>query len=71
MNNIIEKYEIMFTSYPDLVDINQLREMLNIGSTLTYRLLKENSIKSMKIGRQYKIPKINIIDYLTTTNSIN
>lgn len=69
MNNAKEKYEIMFTSYPDLVDINQLSEMLNIGSTLTYRLLKENAIKSMKIGRQYKIPKINVIDYLTTTTA--
>ena len=69
MNNGKEKYEIMFTSYPDLVDINQLSEMLNIGSTLTYRLLKENAIKSMKIGRQYKIPKINVIDYLTTTTA--
>lgn len=66
MNNTREKYEIMFTSYPDLVDMNQLREMLKIGSTLTYKLLKDNTIKSMKIGRQYKIPKINIIDYLTT-----
>lgn len=69
MNNSKEKYEIMFTSYPDLVDINQLSEMLNIGSTLTYRLLKESTIKSMKIGRQYKIPKINVIDYLTTTTA--
>lgn len=69
MNNTKEKYEIMFTSYPDLVDINQLSKMLNIGSTLTYRLIKENTIKSMKIGRQYKIPKINVIDYLTTTTA--
>lgn len=28
------------------------------------RLLKQNTIKSIKVGRQYKIPKQNIISYL-------
>ena len=47
----------MFTSYPDLVDIKQLREMLGIGITLAYRLVKNNSIQALKVGREYKIPK--------------
>ena len=42
-----------------------MKEMLgNIGSTLAYKLLRENSIKSIKVGRAYKIPKNNIIEYL-------
>ena len=56
----------MFTTYPDVVNIEQMRAMLGgIGVTLAYRLLKKNEIKSIKIGREYKIPKTNIISYLT------
>ena len=40
MGSIKENYEMMFTSYPDLVDITQLKEMLGIGITLAYRLVK-------------------------------
>lgn len=60
-----ENYSLMFTSYPDIVDITQMRKMLGgIGVTLAYKLLKERKIKSIKIGREYKIPKSYIIEYL-------
>ena len=68
MNNINENYQVMFTSYPDVVNINQLKDMLGIGITLAYRLVKSNNIKSLKIGREYKIPKAIVISFLTTNN---
>ena len=57
MGSIKENYEMMFTSYPDLVDITQLKEMLGIGITLAYRLVRNKTIKSLKVGRQYKYQK--------------
>ena len=55
----------MFTTYPDIVDITQMRKMLGgIGVTLAYKLLKQGKIKSIKIGREYRIPKSCIIQYL-------
>lgn len=68
MGTIKENYQMMFTSYPDVVNIIQLKEMLGIGITLAYRLVKQNTIKAMKIGREYKIPKANIISYLVDEN---
>ena len=68
MGTIKENYQMMFTSYPDLVNINQLKEMLGIGITLAYRLLRTNTIQSLKVGRQYKIPKRSVIAYLTNQN---
>lgn len=68
MGTIKENYDLMFTSYPDLVDVVQLKEMLNIGITLTYRLVREKTIPSLKVGREYKIPKRNVIAYLTNQN---
>ena len=56
---------IMFIDYPDIVDLQQMRKMLGgISSTLAYRILKTNTIKSKKVGREYKIPKINVIKYM-------
>lgn len=68
MGNIKENYDIMFTSYPDLVNVVQLKEMLGIGITLAYRLVKNKTIPALKVGREYKIPKRNVIAYLTNQN---
>ena len=68
MGSIKENYEMMFTSYPDLADITQLKEMLGIGVNLAYRLVRNQTIPSLKVGREYKIPKRNIIYYLTNQN---
>ena len=70
MGSIKENYEMMFTSYPDLVDITQLKEMLGIGITLAYKLVRKKTIQALKVGKQYKIPKRNIISYLTNQKEI-
>ena len=44
MGNIKENYGMMFTSYPDLVNIKQLTKMLGIGIILAYRLVKNNIV---------------------------
>ena len=67
--DIKEQYSIMFTNYPDIINIEQMRNMLGgISLTLANRLIKENKIKAIKIGRQYKIPKANIISYIINQN---
>ena len=54
----------MFVEYPDVVNVEQMRERLGgIGVTLAYRLLKKD-IQGRKVGRDYKIPKISIIEYI-------
>ena len=70
MGTIKENYQMMFTTYLDVVTISQLKEMLGIGITLAYRLVKQNTINAIKIGREYKIPKANVIAYLTKQNEI-
>ena len=65
MGIIKENYQMMFTTYPDLVNIQELKQMLGIGVNLAYRLVRTNAIPSIKVGREYKIPKRNVIAYLT------
>ena len=50
-----------------MVDIKQLREMLGVGITKAYTLVNNNIIPSKKIGREYKIPKVMVINYLINT----
>lgn len=38
-------------------------EALHIGKNTAYHLLKTNQIKYRRIGKVYKIPKKNIIEY--------
>ena len=60
-----EAYKLLFTDYPDVVNIEQMCEMLGgISSKTGYRLLREGEIRSFKIGRRYAVPKVNIFEYL-------
>lgn len=60
--------KIMFSNYKDVVTVEQLAEMLDIGLTLAYRLVRQKTIKSIKVGREYKIPKQFVINYLVKEN---
>lgn len=60
----MEVTEDIFDNYLDVVTVKQLREMLQIGKTFTYKLLKNNIIESFKCGRSYRILKSKVIEYL-------
>lgn len=45
--------------------VYQLKEMLpKTGKNKIYKLLKDKKIHSKRIGRDYYIPKVSIINYL-------
>lgn len=68
-SNSKKYYKSMFKDYPDVVNVKELQLMLGgISKKLSYRLLQNNIIKSIKIGRQYKIAKVDVILYLTENN---
>lgn len=59
-----DNYHLLFQDYPDIVNVEQMSEMLHISQKTAYRLLKDHKIEALLIGRNYKIPKVNIIKYL-------
>lgn len=62
-NNYIQE---MFVDYPDVVDVSGLQSMLgNIGKQTAYELVRKGTIKAIKVGKLYRIPKINVIAFLT------
>ena len=59
------KKQSMFENYPDVVEVDDLRKMLGgISKKLAYRLLSDQEIRSVRVGRTFKIPKICVIEYL-------
>ena len=67
-----DAYKLLFSDYPDVVNVEQLCEMLGGISTKSgYRILKSGAIKSFIIARRYRIPKINVIEYLGLGEKFN
>ena len=62
----------MFADYPDVVDVSCLQSMLgNIGKQTAYKLVQQCIIKSIKVGKLYRIPKINVVAFLTNNTVKN
>lgn len=53
-----------FSNYPDILNVTELAQMLGIGRNQAYRLIKENIIPHKDIGRQHRIAKANVINYI-------
>jgi hypothetical protein len=56
-------YEVMFTDYPDIVNVAQVQSMLGISRHLAYSLIGDGYIPGMKIGNAYRVPKIHVVRY--------
>lgn len=54
----------MFDEYKDVMSVEEACEALQIGKNSLYKLLKEKTIRCIKVGRKYLIPKICLIDYV-------
>lgn len=64
-----ELYPLLFVGYPDLVNVTQMCAMLGGISVKTgYRLLKSGKIRHLKVGREYRIPKLCLLEYLAGEN---
>ena len=54
----------MLKNYKDILSVEELCEILSIGKNTAYRLLKSGEIKSVRIGKIYKIPKKYVKAYI-------
>ena len=59
-------YKLLFADYPDVVNVEQMREMLGgICDKTAYRLLRSGEIRSFIVGRR------NILEYLELIDKSN
>ena len=53
-----------FKDYPDVLTVREVAKLLGVSTKLVYKLLKEQAFQSIRIGREHKIAKVNLIDYI-------
>lgn len=54
----------LFKDYPDVITMADLQNMLHIGRNTAYKLVQGSSIKSIRIGKKYIIPKSSVVNFL-------
>ena len=60
----------MFEQYKDVITVEDLCAMLAIGKNTAYSLLSSGAVKSIRIGKTYKIPKSYVIDFLKSAEKL-
>ena len=58
----------MFEKYRDVLSVEDICEALNIGRNTAYELLKNGELKSIRIGKVHKIPKVWLKEYVLGMN---
>ncbi len=55
----------LFREYNDVVTIEDIMKMLHLGRTTVYEMLKDGTIRSVRIGKKYIVPKQSIIKLIS------
>ena len=58
-----------FTSYdqlPVILSVEQMARVLGIGRNTAYELVRSRKMKSVRVGRQIRITKESLLDFLTS-----
>lgn len=58
-----EVYNLVFQNYPDIMDVKQTSDLLGVSTKTVYKLINNNDLLCLKVGREFRIPKINVIKY--------
>ena len=57
-------YSRMFRAYPDALSLKDLSQMFGVSTKQASKLIHDGKIDAVKIGREYRIAKINAIKFL-------
>ena len=52
-----EIYRSVLKDYPDILTVEEMSKALGISTKTGYRLLRDNKIEHLRLGRSYRIPK--------------
>jgi len=54
----------MFNNFPDVLTVEELQTALGIGRSTAYRLIRGGTIRHLRIGKNIKIPRRYLVDYI-------
>ena len=61
----------MFEQYDDILTIEEVAELLRIGMTQAYRIVRSGNLKGYKEGKDWKIPKQALINYVVSQSHLS
>jgi excisionase family DNA binding protein len=59
-----EIYHAIFKEYPDVLDVKQVSNLMGVSTKTVYKLIKLDLIPCLKIGREFRIIKVNLMKYM-------
>ncbi len=59
-----KEYIAKLKDYPSALTVSEVGRILRVSDKLVYRLIRDDSIAAVKVGRTYRIAKSNLIDYM-------
>ena len=54
----------MLEQFPDILTVKDLQDILSVGRNKAYAILHSGELQYITIGRQIRIPKKYLLDYL-------
>ena len=54
----------IFANYPDSMTLRDVANALGISTKLASRLVREGSIYGVKVGREYRVAKTTVMEYI-------
>ena len=61
-----DKDIVTLSGYPDLLDTKQVQQVLGLGRSMIYSLIRSGEIEHMKIHGKIRIPRRYLVDYINT-----
>ena len=62
-NKSQEVYRIVFKGYPEVLDVKQVSKVLGVSTKTIYKLIRRGTLSSMKVGREFRVPKVALMRY--------
>jgi excisionase family DNA binding protein len=59
-----EVYRSVLKEYPDILTVEEMSRALDVSTKTGYKLIRENKIECIKVGRSYRIPKAHLLAYM-------
>ena len=74
--NIISKKHlrgdlIMLNEYSEILTVEDVMEILNIGKNAAYDLFRSGDIKCFRLKNRWKVPKQAVIDYINNQSKLS
>ena len=57
-------YRSVFKGYPEVLNVKQVSTVLGISAKTVYKLIRKGALSSMKVGREFRVPKVVIMKYV-------